>query len=95
MKKSMRVLCLVLCVLCLFVLACSLSLSCNESHDCSGEACAVCLVVSMRETLANLLFVAALAFLAMLAQLCAATPAAVRVCCARHTPVLLKVKLSD
>ena len=95
-KRSVaRLLLLSLVMLIAFMYMTSLACSCNVSHDCCGASCAICLVVSMREALAKLLFVPVLAFLAMLAQLCAAAPAAVRACCVHHTPILLKVKLSD
>ena len=93
-----KLLSLILCAMLVLSLVFSISFISHEAgHDCSGEECQICAVIShCAEILERLLAVASLAlfFGALLVFVCRASDS-VSVSLGEQSPVKLKVKLSN
>lgn len=97
MQKSLGRVCLLLAVVCLFSFGTGALVCCSVAdHDCCGEGCSLCLFVSLLEQVMGLLSFGALFLLCaplLKKGICCASSVPAPVCA--HTPVHLKVKLSD
>ena len=97
MQKSLGRVCLLLAALCLFSFGTGAFFCCSVAdHDCCGEGCSLCLFISLLEQVMGLLSLGALFLLCaplLKKGICRASSVPAPVCA--HTPVRLKVKLSD
>lgn len=97
MAKRKRIAALVLAVLiCCALLISACFIADEADHDCTGDNCAICAMISLCEGLMRHLGAIVLVCAAVCAARCVCVMAgAVQVCGDHATPVTLRVKLSN
>ena len=82
-------------LLCVSMLGSVFAVPARTSHDCIGEGCAVCMILSQCDARVRMPGIASVSFPVLLCMICAAVSAPVPAVRAAHcgTPVTWKVRL--
>ena len=94
-KHSGLIAVLMTILLCISMLGSVLIIAEHTPHDCTGEGCAVCMVLEQCNERARALGTAAASLLMLLSIIFAVMPLPVSAICtvSSHTPITMKVKL--